>query len=241
MPSLRASPAAESGSASAVRSDRRVPLQSRRGGLRALDDFDVGRVRLTFVEGYTDKYICQVSCKLSVLKGQAGGRRRSTGSATRLHHRLHPGSCSRSAADTIRHTLPCLSHYDLLAHAHERAMEFLNSLPDRPVAPRASFEELMAALGGPLPEAPQDPVSIVLDLSSPARAGPRRQRRAALLRFCHRRKLSARRGRRLARVDLGPERRAARHVAGDFRSRGLHGALDSRPARAARAVERRVS
>ena len=58
-------------------------------------------------------------------------------------------------------------------------MEFLNSLPDRPVAPRASFEELLAALGGPLPEAPQDPVSIVLDLSArlepgvAATAGPR--------------------------------------------------------------------
>ena len=58
-------------------------------------------------------------------------------------------------------------------------MEFLNSLPDRPVAPRASFEELMSALGGPLPEASQDPVSIVLDLSArlepgvAATAGPR--------------------------------------------------------------------
>jgi len=58
-------------------------------------------------------------------------------------------------------------------------MEFLNSLPDRPVAPRASFEELLAALGGPLPEASQDPVSIVLDLSTrlepgvTATAGPR--------------------------------------------------------------------
>ena len=70
-------------------------------------------------------------------------------------------------------------HYDLLAHAHEQALEFLNSLPDRPVAPRASFEELTAALGGPLPEAPQDPVAIVRDLSSRlepgmvANAGPR--------------------------------------------------------------------
>ncbi len=69
--------------------------------------------------------------------------------------------------------------YDLLAHAHERALAFLDSLPDRPVAPRASFEELTAALGGPLPEAPQDPVGIVLDLTTrlepglAATAGPR--------------------------------------------------------------------
>ena len=68
---------------------------------------------------------------------------------------------------------------DLLAHAHERAMEFLNSLPNRPVAPRASFEELMTDLGGPLSEAPQDPVSVLEALSSTlepglvANAGPR--------------------------------------------------------------------
>ena len=30
--------------------------------------------------------------------------------------------------------------YDLLTLAHERAMAFLNSLPERPVAPGASFE-----------------------------------------------------------------------------------------------------
>ena len=69
--------------------------------------------------------------------------------------------------------------YELLTHAHERAMEFLNSLPERPVAPRASFEELTAALGGPLNEASQDPVGILLDLSArlepgvAATAGPR--------------------------------------------------------------------
>ncbi len=69
--------------------------------------------------------------------------------------------------------------YDLLTHAHERAMAFLNSLPERPVAPLASFDALLAALGGPLPEAPQDPVSIVLDLSArlepglASTAGPR--------------------------------------------------------------------
>jgi glutamate/tyrosine decarboxylase-like PLP-dependent enzyme len=70
-------------------------------------------------------------------------------------------------------------HYDLLAHAHERAVEFLNSLPDRPVAPRASFEELMAALGGPLGEASQAPATVLESLASTlepglvANAGPR--------------------------------------------------------------------
>jgi glutamate/tyrosine decarboxylase-like PLP-dependent enzyme len=70
-------------------------------------------------------------------------------------------------------------HYDLLAHAHDRAMEFFRSLPIRPVAPRASFEELMAALGGPLGEAPQDPVTVLdslvatLEPGLVANAGPR--------------------------------------------------------------------
>ena len=68
--------------------------------------------------------------------------------------------------------------YDLLAHAHERALAFLTSLPERPVGPTASFEELMAALGE-LPPTPQDELGILLDLSArlepgiAATAGPR--------------------------------------------------------------------
>jgi glutamate/tyrosine decarboxylase-like PLP-dependent enzyme len=69
--------------------------------------------------------------------------------------------------------------YDLLTLAHERAMAFLNSLPERPVASGASFDRLLETLGGPLPEASQDPVDIVGDLSArlepglTASAGPR--------------------------------------------------------------------
>jgi glutamate/tyrosine decarboxylase-like PLP-dependent enzyme len=71
------------------------------------------------------------------------------------------------------------SHDDLLALAHARALEYVGSLPERPVAPRASFEELLTALGGPLSEAPQDPVSVLQDLATTiepglvANAGPR--------------------------------------------------------------------
>jgi glutamate/tyrosine decarboxylase-like PLP-dependent enzyme len=54
--------------------------------------------------------------------------------------------------------------YDLLTHAHEQALTFLGSLPDRPVAPRASFDELIASLGGALPPEPQDELSVLLDL-----------------------------------------------------------------------------
>ena len=69
--------------------------------------------------------------------------------------------------------------YDLLSHAYEQAMAFLDSLPDRPVAPRASFDELVAALGGPLPSGPQDELGVLLDLTAhlepgvAATAGPR--------------------------------------------------------------------
>ena len=69
--------------------------------------------------------------------------------------------------------------YELLTLAHERAMAFLNSLPERPVAPGASFERVLETLGGPLPEASQDPVAVVDELSArlepglTANAGPR--------------------------------------------------------------------
>ena len=69
--------------------------------------------------------------------------------------------------------------YDLLAHAYELACAFLSSLPERPVGPKASFDDLMGALGGPLPPAPQDELSILRDLSArlepgiTANAGPR--------------------------------------------------------------------
>jgi hypothetical protein len=46
--------------------------------------------------------------------------------------------------------------YELLTLAHEQARAFLNALPERRVAPGASFEQLLEALGGPLPEASQD-------------------------------------------------------------------------------------
>jgi hypothetical protein len=69
--------------------------------------------------------------------------------------------------------------HDLLTLAHERAMAFLSSLPERRVAPGTSFEELVEALGGPLPDASQDPLAILDDLSTrlerglTANAGPR--------------------------------------------------------------------
>lgn len=55
--------------------------------------------------------------------------------------------------------------------ARERAIAFLSSLPDRPVRPSATAEELRAALDGPLPETPSDPASVISDLADAADAG----------------------------------------------------------------------
>jgi glutamate/tyrosine decarboxylase-like PLP-dependent enzyme len=66
-----------------------------------------------------------------------------------------------------------------LDRARAIAGEFLRSLPERPVAARATFEELVRALGGPLPEASEEPVSVINDLAKSvepgliASAGPR--------------------------------------------------------------------
>jgi glutamate/tyrosine decarboxylase-like PLP-dependent enzyme len=67
----------------------------------------------------------------------------------------------------------------LLTLAHARAAAYLQSIADRPVAASASFAALLQALGGLLPESPQDPLQVVDDLVSRlepglvASAGPR--------------------------------------------------------------------
>lgn len=66
-----------------------------------------------------------------------------------------------------------------LDRAHDLARDFLKSLPERPVGPRATFDELVRALGGPLPESGDEPVRVVDALARAvepgliASAGPR--------------------------------------------------------------------
>lgn len=66
-----------------------------------------------------------------------------------------------------------------LDRAHEIASAFLRSLPERPVGPRAAFDELVRALGGPLPESGEEAVRVVDALAKAvepgliASAGPR--------------------------------------------------------------------
>ncbi|HEY8284922.1 MAG TPA: pyridoxal-dependent decarboxylase, partial [Chloroflexota bacterium] len=69
--------------------------------------------------------------------------------------------------------------HDLLQETAERASAYLNSLPDRPVAPRAAALVGLAALEQELPQQPTNPAEVLAlldDLGSPATvasAGPR--------------------------------------------------------------------
>lgn len=57
-----------------------------------------------------------------------------------------------------------------LAAAHAAASEFLASLDDRPVWPRATLDEMVAVFGGPLGDTGRDPAAVVAELAE--RAGP---------------------------------------------------------------------
>jgi glutamate/tyrosine decarboxylase-like PLP-dependent enzyme len=54
--------------------------------------------------------------------------------------------------------------------AHTAAVRFLDTLDDRPVWPRASLDDMLAAFGGPLPEDGDDASALISDLA--ARADP---------------------------------------------------------------------
>jgi glutamate/tyrosine decarboxylase-like PLP-dependent enzyme len=58
-----------------------------------------------------------------------------------------------------------------LARAYELAAGFLDTLDDRPVWPRATYEQMRKALGGDLPDRGCDPVEVVQDLARRADPG----------------------------------------------------------------------
>jgi glutamate/tyrosine decarboxylase-like PLP-dependent enzyme len=60
---------------------------------------------------------------------------------------------------------------ELLADTASYAADFLQGLPERPVAASAGVDELRAALGGPLPERPADPREVVAQLAAAADPG----------------------------------------------------------------------
>jgi glutamate/tyrosine decarboxylase-like PLP-dependent enzyme len=59
----------------------------------------------------------------------------------------------------------------LLEQVRAHAADYLRKLPERPVRATAAAEELRAALGGPLPEEPSDPVKVVDALAAVADRG----------------------------------------------------------------------
>jgi glutamate/tyrosine decarboxylase-like PLP-dependent enzyme len=60
---------------------------------------------------------------------------------------------------------------ELLRRTAEIAADFVETLDERPVWPPVEVEELRAALGGPLPEQPSDPLEVLEALSSAAERG----------------------------------------------------------------------
>jgi glutamate/tyrosine decarboxylase-like PLP-dependent enzyme len=63
------------------------------------------------------------------------------------------------------------THAGLLQRAHELALDYLASLSERPVGARVNAEALMPRLGGPLPEMPTDPDTVLADLAREADPG----------------------------------------------------------------------
>jgi glutamate/tyrosine decarboxylase-like PLP-dependent enzyme len=62
-------------------------------------------------------------------------------------------------------------HSKALDAAHKQATAFLESLPTRPVWPRASYEQMRAAFDAPLPEHGSDAASVVEELAALADPG----------------------------------------------------------------------
>jgi glutamate/tyrosine decarboxylase-like PLP-dependent enzyme len=59
----------------------------------------------------------------------------------------------------------------LLRQVLDAATDYLASLPDRPVWARASYDDMVAALGGPLPATPTEPAEVVAHLTKAAEPG----------------------------------------------------------------------
>jgi glutamate/tyrosine decarboxylase-like PLP-dependent enzyme len=59
----------------------------------------------------------------------------------------------------------------LLVRTAEIAADFLETLDEREVFPNASLDDLAAALGGPLPEDPSDPLQVIEELARAAEPG----------------------------------------------------------------------
>ena len=60
---------------------------------------------------------------------------------------------------------------ELLSRTADIAADFLDTLDERPIWPSATVDELREALGGPLPDAPVDPLEVIEELAASAGRG----------------------------------------------------------------------
>src|SRR3954470_14094641 len=114
----------------------------------------------------------------AALGAHAGGARRGEVGATpglspaaaplRLVPSRLPGPALSSGVRSIVMERP--NWTGPLGEALERAVSYLEGLPERPVPAAAGRTALTAALGGPLPERPTDPRAVIAALA--AAAGP---------------------------------------------------------------------
>lgn len=63
------------------------------------------------------------------------------------------------------------SWQDVLGRASELAQEYLRAAPERAVSEQVSMEQMVAALGGPMPDGPEDPVAVIESLARAADPG----------------------------------------------------------------------
>ena len=96
-----------------------------------------------------------------------------------------------------------------LDRAATHARDWLADVPDRPVPPRATADEVVAALGGELPDGPDRPGRRRRPAGPARRARPDGDAVRPVLRLGDRRHAAGRAGRRLAGQRLGPEHRHA--------------------------------
>ncbi|MET0740671.1 MAG: pyridoxal-dependent decarboxylase [Candidatus Nanopelagicales bacterium] len=60
---------------------------------------------------------------------------------------------------------------ELVQQAAEHAVAYLKTVDDRPVMARASFDDMVAAFGGPVPEGPTDPAEVIDRMAVSAEPG----------------------------------------------------------------------
>jgi glutamate/tyrosine decarboxylase-like PLP-dependent enzyme len=78
---------------------------------------------------------------------------------------------SRSSRSSLAPRLAPVSERDLLRRTAEIAADFVETLDDRAIWPSATVDELRAALGGPLPDGPSDPLQVLEALAATAEPG----------------------------------------------------------------------